>query len=194
MGAYDEVPDILEPYSPQFKLWEGEGKSYKQHDLVPEVGKAATYSVVLHAPREAPVRFLTVQENRITNLMAHQPVPKASVFDKWGKYLGQGGGPLDPPGPSAVKEAISMVELAMRSQPVAAQELATRPEPETVALDEIVELARPYEKELPTLPHRFWLREDFEVEVKLPFNLTDEEAERFAIFVTTLPLSARKSE
>jgi len=188
MGAYDEVPDILPPYDTQFKIWEGEGRNYKQHDLVPEVGRAQTYSVVLHAPREAPVRFLTVQENRITNLMAHQPVPKASVFDKWGTYLGQGGGPLDAPGPHSGVEAVSMVELAMQGISPA-------------VLEEMIEPTRTF-LEPPTAEvmevdyrlHRFWLREDLEVEVKLPLDLTDEEAERFAVFVTTLPLSARKSE
>ena len=211
MGSYDEVPDILEPYDPQFKIWECEGKTYAQHNLVPDVGRAGTYSVVLAAPREAPVRFMTVQDNRITNLMAHQPVPDASVFDKWGKYLGQGGGPLDPPGPSAVEEAVSMVELAKRNGPFADSPRMEklrgvpmpgvhtehlRPEPEQVAVDEMVELARPFQEpppegEVDCHLHRFWLRGDLEVKVKLPLDLTDEEAERFAVFVTTLPLSSK---
>ena len=184
MSGHDEVPGILEPYSSQFQIWEREGKVYKQHELVPSVGMATTYAVWLDAPLGTSVRYLTVQENRITNLMAHQPVPEASVFDKWGKYLGRAGGPLEEPGRPAEK-AVSMIELAMREAPDTAIDEETQ-EPTASLLG-----PPPMPEEVECHLHRFWLREGLEVSVTLPLDLTDEEAERFAVFVTTLPLSAK---
>lgn len=195
MSTFDVVPAILEPYDTQFSIWEGEGKEYKQHDLVPAVGMAPNYAVRLNAPPEEPPRFLTVQENRITNLMAHQPIPGASVFDQWGKYLGRGGEPLAAPNQNVVNSAISMVEQVAKeavSQIPAVQEAAgavDRLKEATQELNTLVE-----DEDVECHRHRFWLREDLEVKVVLPLDLTDEEARRLAIFMTTLPLSAKTSE
>lgn len=175
--SHDEVPGILPPYDRQVSVWGGDGREYRQHELVPDVGMAKTYSVLLNAPPGTHPRFLTVMDNRITNLMAHQPVHDASVFDRWGKYLGRGGGQLELPGPSDV-EPVSMVELASRPRPTA----------ETIEPPSTPERAERAENHL----HRFWLREDLEIKLELPVDLTDEEAERVAVFVTTLPLAARK--
>jgi hypothetical protein len=176
--AHDEVPGILPPYDRQVSVWNG-GHEYKQHDLVPDVGMAKTYSVLLNAPEGSHPRFLTVMDNRITNLMAHQPVYDASVFDRWGKYLGRGGGELELPGPSGV-EPVSMVELA------------TRPRLAVVTTERALTPPEPPSEGAASRHHSFWLREDLKIKLELPVDLTDEEAERVAVFVTTLPLAARK--
>jgi len=190
MGSPDTVPAILSPYSKEFRVWECDGRIYKQHDLVPSVGMVSTYAVLLvSADPEAHPRFLTVQENRITNLMAHQPIDGASVFDPMGKYLGRGGEPLEPPGRPDTPP-VSMVELAKRSGVLGAVEQETL-EPTRTFLEAPPE-GDGEDEGVACHLHRFWLREDLEVKMKLPLDLTDEEAERFAVFVTTLPLAGRK--
>lgn len=189
MGTSDTVPAILSPYSKEFRVWGCDGKAYKQHDLVPSVGMASTYAVLLDATETtAHRRFLTVQQNRITNLMAHQAIDGAAVFDVRGKYLGRGGGELDVTPQVSLEKAVSMVEAATRRAPPVSREiLAETTEPTATFLE-----PPPEEGHVRCRLHRFWLREDLEIQIKLPLDLTDEEAERVAVFVTTLPLGAKR--
>ena len=188
MGSPATVPAILPPYSCEFGLWGTEGKTYQQHDLVPTVGMAETYAVMLDSTQPQPHRFLTVQENRITNVMAHQPVDGRSVFDPRGRYLGRGGGELDVTPQVPLEKAVSVVEAATRRPAAVSGEiLAETAERVATFLEPPSENA-----EVPCHLHRFWLREDLEIKIKLPLDLTDEEAERVAVFVTTLPLGAKR--
>lgn len=176
MGVHSDVEGIPEPYDPQFKLWD-EARTYRLGDEVPEVGMASTYAVRINAPPGEPARFLTVQEGKITNLMAHQPVYGKSVFDKWGAYLGRGGEQLDDPAPNPVDEALGLVEQIMPAK--------KPPSPEDeidAALDEILNRPSPV-----PLEHRFWVREGFEATLKLPADLTAEEVDRLVEFVQLLP-------
>jgi hypothetical protein len=174
---------ISPPYVGDVNVWSGEGRAYKQHDLVPSVGMSQTYSIWLDTTEDAPPRFVTVMDNRITSPMAHQPAYQASVYDRWGNYLGQGGDPLERPKKRRGAEGgVPLTEL-VREAPVAEEPptvLETEEEPPTVPEDASApEMRR----------HRFWLREDLEIVVELPLDFTDEEAERVAVFVTTLPMS-----
>lgn len=55
---------------------------------------------------------------------------------------------------------------------------------------ELVGLEHKYEcMEPPTLTHRLWLRSDFEVEIRLPKNLTAMERVRLADFIDQIPVS-----
>lgn len=168
MGMFDQVEGILDPYDSQFKLWHAEGSVYQHGDIVPDVGMANTYAVRLNAPGGVPARYLTVQEGKITNLMAHQAVYEKSVFDKWGSYLGRGGGPLEESGPGPVEEAIALVDAVSLRK--------TKPKP-NVTKPEVA----------PLLAHRFYLRSDLEIEIQLPADFDVAEAERVAAFVKTLP-------
>lgn len=169
----DQVPDILPPYDRNFYVWDGTGRQYKQHDLVPDVGMAQTYAVLLVSDQDARPQFLTVQDNRITNLMAHQPIPGASVFDPRGKYLGRGGEPLAAAGSPG--EVVPLVELAQRVEEETQEPTATflEPPPERAS----------------SLEHVFWLREGVEARIALPADLTKEEADRLANFVALLPFA-----
>lgn len=187
MGLPDTVPGILAPYLCEFRVWGCEGKTYKQHDLVPSVGMADTYAVLLQPSGGGAARFLTVQENRITNLMAHQPIDGRSVFDARGRYLGRGGEELDLAEYVTLDNAVSMVEMASRPRPPVPPVKAKMEEPAATFLEP------PREQEGASRVHRFWLREDLEIKLELPVDLTDEEAERVAAFVTTLPLTDRKN-
>lgn len=147
MGMFDTVKGILPPYSNQLKIWECLGKEYQQHDKVPQVGLAASYSVKLCALEEGlPPRFLTVLNGEITNTMAHQPIMDSAVFDKWGSYLGRGEelGPFDQESAPNVRSSLT------------------------------------------TKTHRFWLRDDFEVSLKLPSDISDNEVAKLTSFVSLL--------
>jgi len=170
MGMYDEVEGILEPYDRQFKVWNDVGAVYQQGDEVPDVGMANTYAVRLNAPG-APARYLTVQEGKITNLMAHQPVYGKSVFDKWGSYLGRGGEKVDEPGPSHVQEGLSLLEMATPK----------RPAPAVIYPD-----GTP-----PMITHKVHLRADLTIDLTLPVDLNDDEAERLSEIVKALPFAPR---
>lgn len=175
MGVYSEVEGVPEPYDRQFKLWD-EARTYRLGDEVPEVGMASTYAVRLNAPPGEHARFLTVQEGKITNLMAHQPVYGKSVFDKWGGYLGRGGDQLEEPGPSPVETAVSLVE----------QIVAPKMEELKEATENLAEVAAALGT--PEHEHTFRLRHDLEIKLQLPTDLTPAEADRIAAFVKTLPI------
>jgi len=109
MGLFDVVEEVLEPYDQQFKLWGCEGVFYKTGDSVPKVGMADTYAVLLNGSSSEKSRYLWVQEGKITNVMAHQPIVSRAVFDKWGRCLGRGGEELESPGLNPVTEAASLM-------------------------------------------------------------------------------------
>ena len=181
MGVCSEVEGILEPYDPQFKLWD-EARTYRPGEDVPDVGMASTYAVRINAPPGEPARYLTVQEGKLTNLMAHQPVHGRSVFDKWGGFLGVAGqDQLEEPGPNHIEQAMGILEEALPKAREPAPLRETR-EPTTMLNPD----AGP-----PMLAHKFHVRTDLEIEIPLPWDLTEAEAERVAAFVRTLPIPPR---
>jgi len=177
VGVYSEVAGVPEPYDPQFKLWD-EGRTYRQGDEVPAVGVATTYAVRIGGPGGRLARYVTVQEGRITNVLAHQPVHGRSVFDKWGGYLGVGGQDLTEPSRPAVEiAAVGLVDQIVRRD--------VPPEPAD-ARETAGSVGDPVADPV-MLSHRFWLRPHLEIEVALPADLEREEMARLQRFLETLP-------
>ena len=178
MGSYDEVKGVLEPYDAQVKVWDDELRVYEQGDTVRAVGMAETYAVRLNGPPEEPFRYLWVQDLRITATMAHQPLLKASVFDKWGKYLGRGGEELEDRSRNPIEEVLE----ALTDKKPASGRGSVRHHEAEVEEDELV------------VTHRFHLRPDFTVEVELPEDLSRREADRLALFFCAIPLEGPLEE
>lgn len=190
----DTVVGILDPYVNRFELWGQEGRAYETGNPVPAVGMAASYSVQLAAPTDAKPVFLQVQDGRITNVMALQPLTGKSVFDGRGRYLGRGGQPLEPVSiqpPELPPDMLTAVrQMKEGATPV---EVAPPPSQEKSVTQLVDELRSTTERIVERLPpeepltHRFHLRPDFEVKMKLPADLTKAEADRLALFVVSLP-------
>lgn len=89
MGGSRTVLGVLAPYTARVFVWEGEDVG--SGGSVGPLGMADTYAVKLDGPSGRPDRFAWVQECVLTNVMAHQPIEGASVFDARGRYLGRGG-------------------------------------------------------------------------------------------------------
>lgn len=177
MAVFDEVEGILPPYGTQFRVWDCKGDHLRQHDLVPEVGMATTYAIMLTAPHGSPARFLWVQDNRITNLMAHQPIQKSSVFDDRGRYLGQGGEPLDVDDLSKDAGSVSLLEMMRETAEV-----------QEAKVKSAVPVEARANREVTCRTHKLWLRSEFEAEIRLPLDLSREEAKRLSTFIAALPL------
>lgn len=165
--AKDTVEGIRSPYFKEFGLWGAQGKQYVETDDVPKVGMANTYAVKLDAPASTALRYLWVQEGKITALMAHQPITNANIYDTQGNYLGRPGQP-----PSASIPPATPVTPAMRQ----ALQSGT------------FEVQNP-PKSSDKVGHTFRLRPDLNVEIPLPPDLTKKEARRLAKFIRLLPLS-----
>lgn len=157
--------------------------------------------------------FLWVQENKITNIMALQPIGQRSVFDQRGAYLGQGGFELDPiqatqqapvdivtaikkatppkPEESSVSDLIDELrKVPMPKESVALSDLVeeTNEGEDTELIDEMLtELQNEMDPDPAPLVHKFHLRPDFELELPLPMDLTEREAERLATFILSCP-------
>lgn len=212
MRTPDTVAGILDPYENQFELWNNNGNEYESGSPVPAVGMAASYSVQLVGPPDAKRMFLQVQDGRITNLMALQPLGGRSVFDPRGRYLGRGGQELEPMNmvsdskpPDIVTAVKQMTEEFPPDVHQAAEEMRG---PAQVPIEErsigqlISEMkalgAEPPEPDphpypdLDFLTHRFHLRSELEVVLGLPEDLTQEEAERMVLWIRALPFD--KSE
>lgn len=174
MSDYDIVEVIREPYDPRFQLWKREGLRLEQGDKVPIVGMAPTYAVRLHSQVPAPARYLWVQDGVITNPMAHQPIGDASVFDAWGRYLGRGGSPLDPPA-TGTWEQVLIREFSPSSSPSPVEA-----SPTPTATTEM-------------LMHRFHLRQDLEIQVSLPADLDERDVGRLCVFLRSLPFASEKT-
>ena len=166
MSTMDSIPNILPPYEQTFGLWGKQGKTFAEGDEVPAVGLAKTYAVRLASVSEAPDRFLWVQENKITALMAHQPMTDVSVFDGKGQYLGRGGQLLEA-FPSRVQRT---AERQPPTPPALVQNTPPKP-PATIAMVE----------------HTFPLREGLLIKIALPQDLSAREAERLSKFLELLP-------
>lgn len=150
MGMFDRVKGILPPYQDQFKLWECLDHEYEHGDLVPSVGMATTYAVLLKSSEPASPRYLWVQENRITNLMAHQPVPDANVFDKWGDYKGRQGVDYKPPQPAPPKTPVSLAEQLQEADARRRANPPVKPFPELPPeLEEALSTVSPVEEDEP---------------------------------------------
>lgn len=199
MKTPDRVVGVQDPYINQFELWNNTGAEYSTGKPVPAVGMAASYSVQLPAPGEHRAIFLQVQEGRITNVMAHQPLSGKSVFDPRGRFLGTGGNELEPISLAAPKLPVDLITavkqmnqpVPMPSKPLTHQELhepTTPPPAKSVdtLINELKEMVDSLPDPDPTV-HRFHLRPDFEVRIPLPDDLTEREAERLAMFFKSLP-------
>jgi len=202
MKTPDKVAGILDPYINRFELWNNTGAEYNTGDTVPAVGMAASYSIQLPAPVESRAIFLQVQDGRITNVMAHDPLGGRSVFDPRGRFLGTGGKELEPIQLVAPKPPVDIVtavqQMNQRPPPQPTPEQVHEPtmppqdlpgeSPKTIAelIRELKELTDQPSQSEATL-HRFHLRPDFEVAVQLPNDLTEREAKRLAKFIKSLP-------
>jgi len=214
----DTVEGVQDPYLNQFELWGAEGRQLTTGSEVPSVGMADTYAVQFLGPEDAKPMFLWVQENKITNIMALQPIGQRSVFDQRGTYLGRGGFELDPivtkqQSPVDIVTAIKQQTLSkVEEAPVSdlVEELRKVPMPEqSLALSDLVKetesdeiegeednevidqmLAELQEEMGPDpapLLHVFHLRPDFKLQIPLPLDLTEREAERLATFILSCP-------
>lgn len=185
MSTPDIVDVVLPPYSPRFFLWTRDGTRYAQGDQLPKVGLASTYAVRLHVEGpSSPPRFLWVQDCELTNPMAHQPITGASVFDRWGRYLGRGGEALEEPGHGPIDTSRGLVERRTPSAPEGARA--------TLLQEAYAEPEKHMLKTGPSLlTHRFHLRPDLEIEVALPPDLTLDEALRLGDWLQVLPFRAR---
>jgi len=210
MNTSDAVQGILEPYLNAFQLWGKTNKTFNTGDAVPAVGVATSYSVQLpSSDPESRSVFLQVKDGRITNVMALQPLPDSSVFDPFGRYLGTGGGELEPMPVTVPKPPVDVLsaiqeQQAQKKEEVRPQELEGYEErtPRTTVHDRAVEtpprslgqLIEDIKETVDALPdpepclHRFRLREDFDLVLDLPDDLTEHEAKRIALFVSSLPL------
>jgi hypothetical protein len=168
VGVERTVPGILSPYSGVLAVWSGIGEVERGINVGP-VGMANTYAVLLDAPPGEPDRFLWVQEQLVTNLMAHQPILANSVFDARGKYLGKGGSDLDR---SSTREPLPLMSLLPPPRQKTRSEM---PEKETT--QQTVGMTRS------VLP----VRPGIALELLLPEDLTAAEAERLANMVRLLP-------
>lgn len=173
MGTYDTVMDIPDGYDNQFKCWGSTMEEFNKGDEVGPCGLAETYSIQLQVndPKKPPY-FLVVTENRITDPLAPDPAKGAPVFDKWGKYIGHGGEMLERP-ENPVETALATAPWTVKETPRGTQE--PTPEPENA-------------KEMEKLTHQLRLRRNFVVKIKLPADLTEQEAARLASWMEALPL------
>lgn len=220
MGLYDSVEGILPPYQNQFKLWGCTDATYKHGSLVPVVGLAKTYAVLLKSDGAASPRYLWVQENNITQLMAHQPIHDHNVFDKWGNYLGRAGSdykPKEVPPPAQAKSLLEQLseQDAKRNSP---EPLTLSPELEK-AMDEAMQAEGPDDSTTEIVweddvmeadqgseasedpmgdgpgffaevyTHKLILRDNFEVSLTLPKDLTSDEATRLGAWAEALVIS-----
>lgn len=196
MDQFDVVEGIIEPYGNRFRLWGATGKVYQKGDEVPPVGMSESYAVRLESPEGTKPGYLWVSGGHISNLIALQPIYEKAVFDRWGRYLGRGGEELDSAGAGPVAEAVSILEEVTRGKPppremaqpmtapLTARKLPAESEPdsEPEPEPEVTE-----EEPAGALQHRFYLRPDFIVKLKLPADLTESEADRLRTFIASLP-------
>ena len=198
MGTPDVVTGILEPYINGFELWESTGRLYQSGDAVPAVGLATSYSIQLQAPPETRDVILQVQEGRISNVMALQPLEKRSVFDPRGRYLGTGGSKLEPLSVLPLKPPVDLVTAVrqMSSVPEVETTVPVASEANTEELSPSVEEAPPEQTEkevsqprMTMVEHKFHLRPGFVIQLSLPDNLTKHEADRLADFFRCLPFA-----
>ena len=179
MGTYDTVMDIPDGYDNQFKCWGSTMEEFNKGDEVGPCGLAETYSIQLQVndPKKPPY-FLIITKNRITDPLAPDPVKGAPVFDKWGKYIGHGGGMLERPE--------HPMETARATGPwtVKAREPDEPEEPRGRVTMSVPENRKETEK----FTHALRLRRNFVVKIKLPADLTEQEAARLASWMEALPL------
>ena len=225
MRVPDTVEGVQDPYLNEFQLWGAMGRRFETGSQVPSVGMADTYAVQFVGPENAGPMFLWVQDNRITNVMALQPIGQRSVFDQRGSYLGRGGFDLDPivvkkqehvdivtaikqsqaPEPEKVEETkvsnleedkVSDLVEALRNVPMPEGPMAitdlveeeAEQDDDTEVIDEMLaELEEERAPDPAPLLHVFHLRPDFKLQIPLPMDLTEHEAERLATFLLSLP-------
>jgi hypothetical protein len=196
MKTPDRVAGVLDPYINRFELWNNSGAEYATGDAVPAVGMAASYSIQLPAPGNERQVFLQVQDGRITNVMALQPIGDKSVFDPRGRFLGTGGKELEPISLALPKKPVDIITAVQQmNQPAPptqqqVHEPTTPPPVKERPLDELIDELKEMVDDLPEpdpTVHRFHLRPDFEVKIKLPDDLTEREGERLAAFLKSLP-------
>ena len=179
MGMYDTVRGIPEGYDSQFKCWDCDMNEYNQGDEIPSVGIAKTYSIELNAEKGHAPGYLIVTEGRLVHPLAPDPANGAPVFDKWGKYLGHGGAMLERP--EHPIEAALAKHAAMTPWTVK-EGLASEETPEPPQ-----EIPREGASTNQVVSHQLRLRPDFMVKVKLPPDLSENEADRLALWMQALP-------
>jgi len=178
MGMYDTVLGIPDGYDSQFKCWDCLMLEYNAGDEIPPVGIAKSYSIELSTiEKKNPPGFLIVTDGRLVNLLAHDPAHGAPVFDKWGKYLGHGGQMLERP--------VHPIEQALTNRPMMSP--WTVKEAKDKLNDEEAPVHPEYREKREVLTHQLRLRHDFMVKVKLPPDLSENEAERLSLWMQSLP-------
>lgn len=167
---YDLIEGVDNPYDSKVSLWSRNKQKFGLGDPVPALGIAQSYSVRLAAQTQCPARYLLVENKTLTSIAASEPLLGWGVFDAWGRYLGVGGESMKEPGRGPVDTTQGIVEQVLKSNP----KPSPPPEPKP---------------ESPSLTHSFHLREELQVEITLPRDLTKAEAERLSLFIQTLPFS-----
>jgi len=174
MGMYDTVLGLPPGYDSQFKCWDCHMVEYNKGDKLPPVGIATTYSIELNICEKGhPPAFLLVNEGILVNPLAQDPAHGAPVFDKWGKYLGHGGTMLERPEhpiEKALKNQTAMAPWTVKEGLSTKEDAPVQPN-----------------RQERTLTHELRLRPDYVVKVKLPPDLTTNEAERLALWMQALP-------
>lgn len=164
MGVVRLVPGILSPYDGHISAWEKVGE-IERGGRVGSLGMASTYAILLNGPETEPDRYLWVQEELVTNLMAHQPIRDHSVFDASGRYLGRGGEALDR---APMTAPLSLMEAIPTRTSATPRESAQTP---TSSMVDYV----------------FPLRRGILIKISLPTDLTTSEASRLGAFLELLP-------
>lgn len=177
MGMYDTLAGVPENYDATVKCWNCTMVVFNIGDKVPPVGIAEAYSVQLGAEPTLSPRFVIIEALKIVSVTAVDPAKGAPVFDKWGKYLGHGGKHVArPEQPKVTNESLTGVAWTVRKK-------AAPPKSSSVPKQERKEPA------VHVVTHQLRLRNNFGVHLKLPTDLTEEEADRIASWVKALPIS-----
>jgi hypothetical protein len=179
MGMFDTVVGIPDGYDDQFKCWDSAMESYQQGDAVPSVGIAKSYSVQLNTEGNKPPRFLVVIGNKITDPCAPDPATGYPVFDKWGSYLGHGSQMVKRPKADATEMVKDRLKEVTQTGVWTVKDRKQKPVVESPVPESMAE----------TITHQLRLRLGFTVKLKLPVDLTEEEAERLSLWVQALPFS-----
>jgi hypothetical protein len=179
MGMYDTLTGVPENYDATVKCWDCTMAEFKVGDAVPAVGIAQAYSIQLGAEPTISPRFVIIEALKILTVGAPDPATGTPVFDKWGKYIGHGGKHLARPENPMTKA----LDQAIMGQAWTVQKSEAKPSP--VATPK----GTPSELHAHAVTHQLRLRDNYGVKLKLPKDLTEEEADRLASWIRALPIS-----
>lgn len=168
MGMFDTVKGIPSEYDDQFKCWEALMDEYEVGSKVDPILKQTTYSVQLRGSNpDLEPRFLVVEDSRITAVCSPEPLPDATVFDKWGRPL------------ALLAGREPLLTLQHPIQQAIDEEFGVPEEPK-------VQTGIYTVKAPPLVTHKLRLRAGFVVELTLPQDLSSDEAARLSDWIKIL--------